>query len=84
MGKLSLKIVEAQISQAALPQATVKNTYQANISIVYNSQIFKTASAQGNLTQNPMWNHLLTDIDVIDAKSDSIFISVFASPLGAA
>lgn len=30
-----------------------------------------------------MWNHFLTDIEVMDAKNDSIFVSVFASPLGA-
>lgn len=83
MGKLSLKIVEATIAQSALPQATCKNTYQSYISIVYNSQIFKTSAAQGNVpNSNPLWNHLLSDIDVLDS-SDSIFVSVFASPLGA-
>ena len=82
--KLSLKIVEATIYPQALPIATCKNTYQSYISVVYNNQIFKTASAQGNVVnQNPVWNHLLSEIDVIDQKNDSIFVSVFASPLGA-
>lgn len=51
---------------------------------MYNSQIFKTSAAQGSVpNQNPLWNHLLSDIDVQDAKNDSIFVSVFASPIGA-
>jgi hypothetical protein len=45
VGKLSLKIVEATIAQSALPQATCKNTFQSYISIVYNSQLFKTSAA---------------------------------------
>jgi len=65
VGKLSLKIVEATIAQTALPQATCKNAFQSYISIVYNSQLFKTSAAQGIVpSQNPLWNHLLSDIDV--------------------
>jgi hypothetical protein len=49
VNRLSLKIVEAQISQNSLPAALCKHSYQAYVSLVYNNQIFKTASAQGNV-----------------------------------
>jgi hypothetical protein len=52
---------------------------------VYNKQIFKTASAQGQIGKvNPLWNHLLLDIDVMDPKNDSIVVTLLVSQLGVA
>jgi len=77
---LSLKIVEADVQPQALPVLCNNNTYQSYVSIVYNKQMFKTASAQGIVGKaKPLWNHLLSDIDVVDPANDSIVITLLVS-----
>jgi len=42
--------------------------------------MFKTASAQGIIGKvKPLWNHLLSDIDVLDPNGDSIVLTLLVS-----
>jgi len=75
-----LKIVEAELQTHALPVLCNNNTFQSYVSVVYNKQMFKTASAQGQIGKvKPLWNHLLSDIDVVDPKTDSIVVTLLVS-----
>jgi hypothetical protein len=72
--------VEAELQTHALPVLCNNNTFQSYVSIVYNKQMFKTASAQGVIGKaKPLWNHLLSDIDVLDPINDSIVITLLVS-----
>ena len=42
--------------------------------------MFKTASAQGVIGKSrPLWNHLLSDMDVLDPDNDSVVVTLLVS-----